>query len=442
MKKIIVLIIVAAALGAGTYVWSQPSSGKKPSVETTNATVTKGSIRTAVASTGRVMPNLDVQIKCKASGEITKLPFDVSDQVKKGDLLLQIDPIDEDRMVKQSKATLASSQARLEIAKTNLAIAERDLATEAMRASASLKSAEANAKDARAKAERVKALLASKLASPEEAETAETTAAKLDVDLELAKIRLKELETKKEALKLKVQDVKLSESDVESDMLKLQIQEKRRADTEVVAPITGVVSTREVQIGQIISSGISNVGGGTTTMVLSDLSRIFVLASVDESDIGQVKVDQPATITADAFPGREFEGKVIRIATQGINLNNVVTFEVKIEVIGRNKAFLKPEMTANVAIITAERTNALLVPSEAVVRKSREFFVEVKKGETKEERKVKVGLNDMTNAEIVSGLAEGETVIVRKEAVESRWSGRNPTGSPLLGGAPGGRGRH
>jgi HlyD family secretion protein len=336
-------------------------------------------------------------------------------------------------MLQQCKATLDASQAQLQTARTNLSVARRDLETERMRAQANLKSAEANAKDARAKAQRMKELLIKKLTSPEEAETAETNAARLEVELELARIRLEELKTREEALDLRVQDIKLAEAELTSDELKWKIQDKRLKDTNVFSPITGVVASRDVQMGQIISSGISNVGGGTTAMVISDLSRIFVLASVDESDIGQVKVDQAASITADAYPGKTFEGKVVRIATQGVNLNNVVTFEVKIEVIAENKSLLKPEMTANVAIITARKEAVLLVPTEALVRKAGDYFAEVINGDTRDERKVRIGLNDTEKMEIVSGLSEGETVVLRKDVPESQWSGRRPTSSPLAG---------
>lgn len=429
MKRIIVILLAVGVLGALAYGWSLRSGAATETNEIETTEVTRGSIRMVVASTGRVVPNLDVQIKCKASGEITQLPYDVSDSVKKGDLLLQIDKVDEERMTRQAQAALDSSKARLEIAKTNLVIAHRDLETERLRALASLKSAEANAKDARAKAKRMQELLSRKLTSPEETETANTTAAKLEVEFELAKIRLEELKTEEQALKLKQQDVKLAESAVLSDELKLEIQDKRLRDTTVLAPISGVIATREVQTGQIISSGISNVGGGTTTMIVSDLSRIFVLASVDESDIGQVKVGQNASITADAFPGQTFDGKVVRIATQGVNLNNVVTFEVKIEVLGEKKSLLKPEMTANVAIILAQKDDVLLVPAEAVVRKAGEHFAEVLKGESKEQRKVEIGLSDLTSTEIASGLSEGDVVVVNRESADTRWSGRQSSRS-------------
>jgi HlyD family secretion protein len=432
-RKIIAAVVALGLLAAGVLGWSRLGAGREGPSELQTTRVERGPIQTAVACTGRVVPNLEVQIKCKASGEIIKLPFDVSDQVNKDDLLLQIDPIDEERMLEQCKATLAASQARLEASRTSLSVARSDLQTERMKAQANLKSAEASARDAKAKAQRMKELLEKKLTSPEEAETAETSAAQSEVELDLARIQLDDLKTRETALDLKVQDIKLAEANVTSDDLKLKIQEKRWKDTNVFSPITGVVATRDVQMGQIISSGISNVGGGTTAMVLSDLSRIFVLASVDESDIGRVKVDQAAAITADAFPGTTFEGKVIRIATQGVNLNNVVTFEVKIEVLDSSKSLLKPEMTANVAIITSRKDGVLLVPVDGVIRKAGEYYAEVVNGDVREDRKVQVGLNDSERIEIVSGLSEGDTVVLRKETLSSQWSGRKPTTSPLAG---------
>ena len=147
--------------------------------------------------------------------------------------------------------------------------------------------------------------------------------------------------------------------------MSLDLARQRLTETRVVSPVDGVVTQRAVQIGQIISSGISNVGGGTTALVVSDLSRIFVLAAVDESDIGQVRPGQRVKVTVDAYRNREFAGEVVRISPRGVNVSNVVTFEVKIEVTARDKELLRPEMTANVEILIDERPDALLAPSDA-----------------------------------------------------------------------------
>lgn len=423
MKKILIILIASAVIITGGYLWSHKRANVKTETPRwSTAQVEKGPIRVAVSCTGRVVSNLDVEIKCKASGEVVKLPFDISHQVNKGDLLVELDPVDEQRRVKQAKISLASSQAKLMQRKVNLQIAEKNLAVERKSAKADLKSAEARAKDARAKAERMKQLSDKKLASQEDRDTAETAAIQAEVDLENARIRMEELAIKKQELEIKRQDVKLAQAQVKTNKINLSLAEQRLKDTKVFSPIDGVVSERKVQSGQIISSGISNVGGGTRVMLLSDLARLFILASVDESDIGKVELGQKVIITADAFPEQRFFGKIERIATKGINISNVVTFEVKIEVLGRKKSLLKPEMTANVEIIVGEKEEALLVPSEAVLRKKREHFVRVMKDDgSVEKRPVQAGMSDGVVTEITSGLNQGDTVAYRKGEARSRW---------------------
>jgi len=427
MKKLAIAVVAILAAGAvAWYLWRRSSQGSKDKKlgAPITAEVKRGPIRLAVATSGRVVPSLEVEIKCKASGEVIKLPFDVSDAVKKGDLLVQLDPVDEERSAKRAEVALAVSRARLAQARVNLQTAEKNLSTERSRAEAAIESAGARAGDARAKRQRLKKLLDQKMASREEYDTACTADAAAAADLTAAKTRVAEIKTLELGLETKRQDIKIAEAQVADDQILLSDAQQRLADTKVVAPMNGVVSARDVQIGQIISSGISNVGGGTAVLTLADLSRIFVLASVDESDIGKVQAGQPALITADAFAGRRFSGEVVRVATKGKNVSNVVTFEVKIEVGGRDRELLKPEMTANVEIVAAEEENALLVPVQAVSRRRRDRYVVVPgpgpEGKPRE-RVVKVGISDGEMMEITEGLKEGETILLRKGGEDSRW---------------------
>ncbi|MHC4913862.1 MAG: efflux RND transporter periplasmic adaptor subunit [Planctomycetota bacterium] len=423
MKKLILLGVLAAAAAVGLIWWrsgrrEEPGGPAKPA--TTEAT--RGPIRAIVATSGRVVPNLEVEIKCKASGEVIRLPFDVSDAVKKGDLLVQLDPVDEERSVKRAEVSLAVSRARLAQAKVKLLTAVRDLATERSRAGAALKSSSARHEDAKAKFWRADELKKKKLASVEEFETARAAEAAAAAELAAAKARVEDLKTLELALETRRQDIKIAEAQVTADELSLSDARQRLADTKVIAPMSGVVSARNVQTGQIISSGISNVGGGTAVLTLADLSRVFVLASVDESDIGRVPVGPRATITADAFKERHFFGEVVQVATRGKSVSNVVTFEVKIEVRGRSRGLLKPEMTANVEIVAGEREDAVLVPVQAVARRRGERYVTVRlPGGKTEERSVKVGISDGERMEISEGLKEGETVLLRKGDESSRW---------------------
>jgi len=435
MKKWIVLFLLVAVVAAGGYTLRERKS-KADSEETAalpTAEAHRGPIRLSVASTGRVISNLDVDIKCKASGEVITLPYDISDPVKKGDLLVELDPIDEQRFLSQAEAELSSSKARLAQSKLNLETARMSLEVERKRDEAALKSAQAKAADAKKKAQRYKDLLLSKGVSNDEYETAETTYIQAQADADMAQAQIDDLKVQEKALETKEQDVALADSQVKSDEVGLELAQQRLTDTKVYAPMDGVVSARDVQIGQIIASPISNVSGGTSLLTLSDLSRLFVVASVDESDIGVVKVGQSASITVDAFPDDRFFGKVVQIATQGQNVSNVVTFEVKIEVLSPNKDLLKPEMTASVDIVAGEKDDALLVPSEALYRKKGQQFVALAgpNGEAGEEKPVEVGIDNGIEAEILGGLSEGEKVTLEVKKLAQPGSGR-PGGPPMM----------
>ena len=525
------MIVILAAAGGGAYYYFYHVKGTEVVAATVTTTkVERGDIMATVATTGRVASNLDVDIKCKASGEIINLPFDISAAVKKDDLLVELDPVDMVRELQRAEVQLRGSEARLQSARHNLDVAEKTLATDKARAEAALASAKAKAADAQSKANRTQQLFEKNFASDEELETSLTAKVQAETELKKAQIKLEELQTQELTLELRRIDVMLAENTVEDNKVAVQMAEDRLKDTKVLAPMDGVVSACAVQKGVIISSGVNNVGGGTTIMTLSDLSKLYVYAAVDESDIGRVQLGQSVNIDADAFPGVTFEGKVTRIATKGSNVSNVVTFEVQIEVLGdrerrrggpggaggprdagvpparlegvppaqtpangqdvpsgpvqrgrdaretrgqdardtprgeggftrpdgggmggsvrQARPQLKPEMTANVQIIVADRRDVVTVPSEALTRKGGQSFVTVEATDgTAQEVAVTVGITDGATVEIISGLDAGQTVQLRKGG-GSRWSGQTGPGAPggagmmrgMMGGG-GGRGR-
>ncbi|MEI8196047.1 MAG: efflux RND transporter periplasmic adaptor subunit, partial [Phycisphaerae bacterium] len=338
---------------------------------------------------------------------------------------------------------------------------------------------------------RSRELLAGKLASQEEYDTAATTAATALADLKNAEAQIADLKTSELALGLKEQAINMQQANLTQNQVNWQIQKLQLEYATVYSPLDGVVSSltsgkdasgnsTTTRIGSIVQSGTSNVSGGTTVMTISDLSHVFIYATVDESDIGQVvdpqrnpdKPHQLVRITADAYPGREFEGEVVRVATKGVNSNNVVTFEVRIEVTSRNRRLLKPEMTANVEIIVAERAEVLTVPVLGIVRQRRQADTKLgsqpatttaasatqqygpggmnsgpiaatatvlKADGSNETRNVTLGITDGYIYEVLTGLNEGENVVLDKFGSDSKWrpGGNRPLGMP----AGGGRGR-
>ncbi len=446
MTKTLSIAVVAAAVAASAgaalvlHHHDDPPAATLPA-DSYTAAAARADVVQSVSATGPVASNLDVQIKCRAYGEVIKLPFDISDKVKKGQLLIQLDQKDEKVLYDQAVVTLEQSQSKLTEAEETERMAELDLKTATEQADANIVSAEVKAVNLQKLAERQQQLLTQNLAAPQDFETAQTNAAQAVADLQSAKIAKQELKSQQVALEVKKEDVELARQQVQLDTISLQNAKQQMDYTTVLAPMDGVISEMEVQMGTIISSAISNVGGGTSVMTLSDMSHIFVLASVDESDIGGVEVGQDVYITADAFPGKVFRGKVVRIATQGVNTANVVTFEVKIEVVSANRDLLKPQMTANVNIIESSRHDVITVPMMAVIRREQKTFVTIVKPDgSTEDREVELGINDGENQEIVSGLADGEQVLVYKGDANSPWSAKPrkiPTGFAMPG-----RGKH
>ena len=384
-----------------------------------------GPIDLKVSTNGKAVSNLDVEIKSKASGQITKLPFDLSDSVTSGQLIAELDPVDENRNVSLKEAAVLSSRARLAQSREQYQLALVSLDTGTSTAEKDLESALVRHRDAKARLERQQDLYDKQLISKEDLDTARSDFATAASALVKAQTGVISARNQIRSVEMRKQDIVLSESDLKRAEVDLDNAVQRLKECRIYSPQDGVITERKVQVGQIISSGISNVGGGTTLMILSDLSRIFVNASVDESDIGKIKVGQTTIITADAYPGKRFFGKVVRIAMKGLNTQNVVTFEVKIEVTGEGVKLLRPEMTANVSIQADHRDEALLLPNEVIQFDRKGYFVELDSKDptttTKTKQRIEIGITDGLNTEILAGLEEGDEVCV-PDLAQSRWS--------------------
>jgi RND family efflux transporter MFP subunit len=296
-----------------------------------------------------------------------------------------------------------------------------------MRTHSTLESAKVKAMNAQAKAERQKQLIDQQLGSQEEYESAQTDAATALADQRTAEVAVAEVTQQEIALETKRQDVKLAEADVQAAQITLDQAKKQLDYTTVLAPMNGTVSSLDVQIGTIVASGINNVSGGTTIMTLSDLSHVFVEATVDEADIGSVQVGQSARVTVDSYAGKVFTGKVVRVAVKGVSESNVTTFEVKVEVTDAQKALLKPLMSANVVIVQAQRDGVLTLPTSAVTRKADKTVVKLSSGE---EREIQLGIEGAERVEVTSGLAESDHVVVNNNEQPSRWRTQNQQQGP------------
>jgi HlyD family secretion protein len=269
---------------------------------TRTAVIARGDLDLTVSANGVVQPIKKVEIKSKASGQILQLNFEEGQQVTRGELLIALDQTTTRNDYDQAKADLALAEATVTQQRNN---------------------------DKRSGDLFTKGLISQQ-------ERDQSTVDFVRAQSQLVKAR-----------------ATLSSAD------------ERLRETRIVAPSTGIILSKSVDLGQIIASGVSNVGGGTVLATVADMTEVYVETNVDEVDIGKVRVGHRARVVADAFPDETFQGEVVRIAPLGKTLQNVTTFNVIILVRNVNNR-LKAGMSAAVDIEIFRRQNVLLVPNEAL----------------------------------------------------------------------------
>ncbi len=428
MKKTLIISGVALLLVLVLYLLTG-SNGKEdePKAEFKTTEVLQGDLFVKISATGVVEPNFKVEVKSKASGEVLKFPFEEGDQVKKGQLLLELDKTDEKRKVAKAKAELSSATAKLKKAETALLLQRTKYETDLRTARSEVDAAEASFQESQDKLKRQRDLFEKRFISQEALDTAQTNFTVNREKLIQARAQLQAAEDAVHDITLKENEIELARSEVQSARISLDEAKERLSETTISAPIDGIVIEKLVEEGQIIASGISNVSGGTPLLSVADMSRLFIIADVDETDIGSVRVHQKVTITADAYPGETFEGTVTRIAPQGIVENSITIFKVKIEIIGTGKNILKPMMSANIEIVTASAPNAVHVSRGAIRKEGDEPFVVLLKAGQPTKVPVTLGIENPIHSQIVSGIEPGDKVVLgdwEKLLAEAEKSGK------------------
>ena len=266
------------------------------------AAVTRRTIVIDAEATGAVEPINVVEVKSKASGLITKMPVETGTLVKPGNLLVQIDTRDVQNQYNQAEADLKASQAKLQVSEQQK--------------------------------KRSDELFKARVITSQEFESA-------SLDLENSKAAL-----------------------IRS-AANLDLAKQRLEDATVTAPTAGTILTKTVSLGQVITSATSSATGGTTLLTMADLGRVRVRALFSETDIGQVRPGQTASVTVDAFPDRRFQGVVEKIEPSATIQQNVTMFPVLVT-LDNSESLLKPGMNGEVAVLVDQVNDVLAVPNDAV----------------------------------------------------------------------------
>ncbi|HTT19374.1 MAG TPA: efflux RND transporter periplasmic adaptor subunit, partial [Candidatus Sulfotelmatobacter sp.] len=207
-----------------------------------------------------------------------------------------------------------------------------------------------------------------------------------------------------------------AEAEVAQDQANLKQLEEQLSYTDITSPIDGLVLSRDVEVGDAVSSILVLGSSATLVMTIGDTSQVYVKGKVDESDIGHVYLGQPARIKVESFKDKTFKGVVTKISPMGVEKDNVTTFEVRVS-IDNPGGELKAEMTANAEIILDEHKNVLQIPEGAIIYdKDRKASVEVPDPHGKDgQRKVaiNIGISNGAKTEVLRGLNQGDEVILQ-----------------------------
>jgi len=196
----------------------------------------------------------------------------------------------------------------------------------------------------------------------------------------------------------------------------LERSEEDLRNSTIVSPMDGLVLSRNVEVGDAVSSILVLGSQATLVMTLGDVGDVYVLGKVDQADIGRVFLHQPARIVVESFKDRKFDGQVTKISPLGVEKDNVTTFEVRVS-IKNPGGELKANMSANAEVILEERKGVLIVPENAVIYdRQRKSFVEISDVTAEKGKKkipVQLGISNGVKTQVVAGLNEGQQVILQ-----------------------------
>ncbi len=384
--SILVVILIVLGVTAATRGGTKIDKSKL-------ATVDRGDLAKSVVATGKVEPITKVEVKSKASGIVKKLYVDYGDRVKKGQLLAELDKEEILAQVRAQQATLEAAEASVVSANADLERAQVDAQGPDI---PTLKLAY----------DRAQKMAKEGVVSEANRDDAERNYVMAVNKRDVARAQLS-------VLKAKISQAKAQAATARAQLNQLREQYDY---TTIVSPIDGIVLSRDVEIGDAVSSILVLGSTATLVMTLGDTSEVYVKGKVDESDIGKVYLGQPARIKVESFKDKTFNGKVTKISPMGVEKDNVTTFEVRVS-INNPGGELKAAMTANAEIILEEHKNVLQIPEGAIIYdKDKKAYVEIPNPSAKDGKKkiaVNIGISNGAKTEVLGGLKEGEQVVLQ-----------------------------
>jgi len=385
--------LVILVIGAGCY-WYTAAAQRPQRDSLRPIAVTRANIEEVVTAQGKLEPKQYVDVGTQVSGQLKKINVDIGDTVTKGELLAEIDPRVYQAQVEAGEAKLNSLRAQLNQQKAEAVLADQNL-------------------------QRNQNLIAANAVSKQALQETESQAAvaKAQVDSIIAQIQ-------------------------ETDS-NLKASKTNLGFTKIYAPIAGTVTTLPTKEGQTLNANQT----APTIMQVANLDVMTVRAQVAEADVSRLKENMPAYFTTLGNSDHRWQGTVRQIQPSPEIVNDVVLYDVLIDVKNEGRQ-LMTGMTTQVFFIFGKADNAVVVPAEALTRraakedndKGKAYRVTVTKGDSREQRIIHVGLQTRTQAEVTDGLQAGEQILVNRPAgnanPNNQQAGNSRPNAPRLNRGP------
>jgi HlyD family secretion protein len=391
-QRIIWASLLLLALGGGYMVMAalRPTRAIDPAKL---ASVERGDLARVVVATGKIQPLSKAEIKSKASGIVKKIYVDYGDTVQPGQILAELDKVQLEAVVRGEKANLQAAVAARDSAKATL---ERN-------------KVDAQGPDVpflKLTMERAERELKENVIARSVVEDAQKN----------YQMALNKQISAQANLTVSEADIAKAEAQVAQAQAALENAEEDLKNSTIVSPIKGLVLSRDVNVGDAVSSILVLGSQATAIMALGDVSEVYVQGKVDEADIGKVYLGQSARIVVESFKDKKFVGKVTKISPQGKEKDNVTTFEVRVS-ISNPTGELKANMSANAEILLEEKKNVLMIPEAALIYdRDRNASVEIPDPSADNGKKkipIKLGISNGVKTEILQGLEEKQQVILQ-----------------------------
>lgn len=350
------LILLALLVGVGIFLMKRGKTSEPPLDPALLVTVKRGELAIEILEVGKVMPREKVELKSKVAGQVLKVLVEEGAQVKEGELLLVLDPIDYQREVARAEVEVAQARGAIAFAKINV--------------------------------DRKKVGVTSDVTPAQELDAANYELSARTLTLQAAQVAL-------------------------------GAAQDRLRYTKIFSPMAGTVIQRGIQPGEVVTPGVQSTFDGKALLTVADLSTLIVKVDLNQIDVAKVRLGFATTLTLDALPGKTYEAKIKKIAPASIKPpgKDIEVFPVEAE-IATADSLIKPGMTADVRIHVESKKDVLSIPIEAVLKEDGKSFVirvtedSEKKGQKKDKVEVTLGARNDRSVELVSGIEDGAQILI------------------------------